>query len=150
MSPVQGQDYFFCEYCYSFHFPSEEADNGLMVLDDEGRLPCPVCESTLVPASLESERVLYCKKCKGMYMKRRSFTRVVDLKRAQYKGRPLRKRKRLTEDELSRKTVCPLCNKPMVTHPYYGPGDVIIDNCIDCNMIWLDEGELTIIERSSE
>ncbi|MBU1240031.1 zf-TFIIB domain-containing protein [Myxococcota bacterium] len=150
MSLVAGQDYFFCEYCYSFHFQGESNADGVVLIDEEGKLPCPVCESTLLPASLELERVLFCKKCKGMLLKRRSFVKVVEQRRAGYTGRKLRTKKRLREEELTRKTACPLCGKAMLTHPYYGPGDVIIDNCIDCNMIWLDDGELTIIERSQD
>jgi Zn-finger nucleic acid-binding protein len=30
----------------------------------------------------------------------------------------------------------------MLTHPYYGPGNVVIDNCAECDAIWLDFGEL--------
>jgi Zn-finger nucleic acid-binding protein len=30
----------------------------------------------------------------------------------------------------------------METHPYYGPGNVIIDSCSRCELIWLDFGEL--------
>jgi Zn-finger nucleic acid-binding protein len=28
------------------------------------------------------------------------------------------------------------------THPYYGPGNVVIDSCAACDVIWLDFGEL--------
>jgi Zn-finger nucleic acid-binding protein len=27
-------------------------------------------------------------------------------------------------------------------HPYYGPGNVVIDTCSRCDLIWLDFGEL--------
>jgi Zn-finger nucleic acid-binding protein len=30
----------------------------------------------------------------------------------------------------------------METHPYYGPGNVIIDSCGECDLVWLDFGEL--------
>lgn len=33
----------------------------------------------------------------------------------------------------------------MATHPYYGPGNVVIDTCEDCNIVWLDFGELSQI-----
>ena len=36
----------------------------------------------------------------------------------------------------------------METHPYYGPGNVIIDSCGDCDLIWLDAGELKQIEHA--
>ena len=30
----------------------------------------------------------------------------------------------------------------MVTHPYFGPGNVVIDSCEACAHVWLDFGEL--------
>jgi Zn-finger nucleic acid-binding protein len=30
----------------------------------------------------------------------------------------------------------------MDVHPYYGPGNVVIDTCSGCDMVWLDHGEL--------
>lgn len=30
----------------------------------------------------------------------------------------------------------------MNTHPYYGPGNVVIDTCSHCEVIWLDRAEL--------
>ena len=30
----------------------------------------------------------------------------------------------------------------MLTHPYYGPGNVTIDSCEGCELVWLDFGEL--------
>ena len=30
----------------------------------------------------------------------------------------------------------------MITHPYYGPGNVVIDSCEPCELVWLDFGEL--------
>ena len=30
----------------------------------------------------------------------------------------------------------------MSTHPYYGPGNIVIDTCAGCGVIWLDFGEL--------
>ena len=30
----------------------------------------------------------------------------------------------------------------MATHPYYGPGNVVLDSCGACDLVWLDFGEL--------
>ena len=30
----------------------------------------------------------------------------------------------------------------MDVHPYYGPGNVVIDTCGQCYLVWLDHGEL--------
>jgi hypothetical protein len=34
----------------------------------------------------------------------------------------------------------------MDVHPYFGPGNVIIDTCGTCDLVWLDFGELKQIE----
>jgi len=36
----------------------------------------------------------------------------------------------------------------MDTHPYYGPGNCVVDTCIRCGVIWLDYGEITVITNA--
>jgi hypothetical protein len=36
----------------------------------------------------------------------------------------------------------------MATHPYYGPGNVVIDSCASCELVWLDFGELEQIVKA--
>ena len=48
----------------------------------------------------------------------------------------------LNPDDLRRKVRCPVCKAAMVTHPYYGPGNVVLDSCESCELVWLDFGEL--------
>jgi Zn-finger nucleic acid-binding protein len=43
---------------------------------------------------------------------------------------------------LDRVTYCPACQKKMETFQYNGPGNIIIDTCHPCDLIWLDYGEL--------
>ena len=31
----------------------------------------------------------------------------------------------------------------MTTDWYYGPGNIILDRCVPCDLVWLDYGELT-------
>jgi Zn-finger nucleic acid-binding protein len=38
----------------------------------------------------------------------------------------------------------------MDTHSYAGPGNVIVDSCGDCFLIWLDRGELTRIAHAPD
>jgi Zn-finger nucleic acid-binding protein len=35
----------------------------------------------------------------------------------------------------------------MDTHPYGGGGNAVIDSCFVCRLVWLDAGELTVLER---
>ena len=48
----------------------------------------------------------------------------------------------LDREALARSLTCPSCLRDMSTHPYYGPGNVVIDTCDACNVVWLDFGEL--------
>ncbi len=141
MGVVEGRGYLYCDYCHSFHFEKEERSEGVVVLNNEGTLPCPACSHMLVSASLEDQQILYCPECRGMLMKQKSFAKVVEIKRAEYQGRRLSPRTRLNQKELQREAICPHCNRVMETHPYYGPGRVIIDSCSNCYTIWLDSGE---------
>jgi len=34
-------------------------------------------------------------------------------------------------------------------HPYYGPGNVVIDSCAECGYVRLDHAELSSVERSA-
>ena len=43
---------------------------------------------------------------------------------------------------------CPACLERFETHPYCGPGNVVIDSCRDCELTWLDHGELATIMRA--
>lgn len=45
-------------------------------------------------------------------------------------------------DNLNRLIRCPSCLNDMSTHVYGGPGNIVIDTCVDCNLIWLDNREL--------
>jgi Zn-finger nucleic acid-binding protein len=36
----------------------------------------------------------------------------------------------------------------MDVHPYYGPGNVVIDTCGKCGLVWLDHGEMAVIENA--
>jgi len=48
----------------------------------------------------------------------------------------------LSREEPQRGIACPACHQLMDTHPYYGPGNVVINDCGGCGLVWLDFGEL--------
>lgn len=135
--------YFFCRYCGSFHFPETAADDGIRALAEVAPpIPCPACKHPLSHAMLdESFHVRYCTRCRGALLPRASFATVVQKRRAWATGQPAPPVP-LNPAELERKAVCPACSKGMETHPYYGPGNVVIDSCLACELIWLDFGEL--------
>jgi len=52
--------------------------------------------------------------------------------------------------DLKRTLPCPQCHRRMDTHFYAGPGNVIVDSCGDCFLIWLDRGELMRIVHAPD
>ncbi len=93
-------------------------------------------------ASLDNQyRGYQCKNCQGFLLTRGSFHLTVETRRARAITPP-DPPKPLNRDELNRKLDCPICRQTMTTHPYMGPGTIVIDTCDRCNIIWLDYGEL--------
>jgi Zn-finger nucleic acid-binding protein len=89
----------------------------------------------------DAHPVRFCKNCRGVLMPRRSFAAVVEHRRA-WATNPPRPPVQLDRKELDRALMCPVCHLRMVTHPYYGPGNVVMDSCETCQLVWLDFGEL--------
>ena len=106
-----------------------------------------VCSVPLVHAALRGQRLLYCSRCRGMLISMDAFTAVIG---------NLRSRREVSADaarppdwkDLDRRIRCPQCSQTMDTHPYLGPGNVIIDSCENCSVNWLDYGELDRIVRA--
>lgn len=146
LEPVEGKNYLTCPYCLSFAFPEEKKDGVVAGHAFTGHA-CPVCAEPLVAATIEGQAAHYCENCQGILLERRSFTRVVELRRAQKREGYIDYVARVM-DLTPRNLRCPGCREPMETHPYFGPGRVVIDSCGSCHLIWLDPGELTRIESS--
>jgi Zn-finger nucleic acid-binding protein len=145
MTLVAGRDYFRCDYCISFHFPEGTGEDGVRVLENPTGLECPVCRSALQDGRVEGEAVQFCSSCRGFLATNPAFCGVVHKRRSK---RPRGESPNSFEPtELKRKLDCPNCRKRMDTHPYYGGGRVVVDTCPRCTLIWLDAGELTVIER---
>lgn len=143
MTVVPGSDYFFCEYCGAYAFPSPTQD-GVVTLGERGDVACPVCSTRLVEASVAEVGVLHCPKCRGVLARQEAFSTMVKLLRARASGEPEPVRP-VNQEALQREIACPHCGRTMDTHPYYGPGNAVVDNCPRCAEIWLDHGELANI-----
>jgi Zn-finger nucleic acid-binding protein len=137
---VEGKDHFICNYCTSLYFPDQNTD-GVRILEGEANLSCPVCNLPLVNAAIDENRVIACTKCNGILIPQWSFMYIVRYLREAF-PEPLTPPRSLNTEELSRIIYCPSCHQMMDTHPYLGPGNVIIDNCVQCKVVWLDYGEL--------
>lgn len=146
MKLVRDRDYFVCEYCTAFHFPEEESRDGVRVLGQAVDNPCPVCQAKLVRAAIEGQDVLHCPNCKGVLSRRQAFIEILKRRRSTQPD----DRRPLDPGELERQVRCPLCRERMETHPYYGPGHLVIDSCGRCAVIWFDHGEIDRIVRADQ
>jgi Zn-finger nucleic acid-binding protein len=135
-----NSEYCQCAYCKSFYFPDQN-EEGVRVFGEPASLDCPVCAVPLLHATVGGTRLLYCGQCRGMLISMETFAPLTDALRAQIGTRPAPLKPPDPKD-LQRRISCPQCHHPMDTHPYAGPGNVIIDSCSRCYFNWLDHGEL--------
>ena len=139
--------YYFCRYCGTFHFLDAPERDGIQVLETPPQaLRCTRCSGVLASAVLDGNHpVKYCTTCRGVLLPRATFAHVVQARRTWATGQPVAPLP-LNRTELERLMSCPACASRMAVHPYYGPGNVIMDSCETCNLVWLDFGELKQIE----
>ena len=141
LKTASAGDYLVCEYCDTIYFPEASRDN-VRVLGDASPMDCPVCHEPLVSAEISRLAVLSCARCHGILARQGDFALLVKHLRANPWGPEALRMKPLERKHLARRIDCPQCHQPLNTHPYYGPGNVVIDNCIACGLVWLDYGEL--------
>jgi Zn-finger nucleic acid-binding protein len=144
----EGQESFHCLYCTSVYFP-EKNNEGVRVLGEPAELFCPVCSIALVHAALAGCRILYCTNCRGMLVRMGLFIELIQTLQANLEG-PSTIAKPIVEQDLKRHLVCPQCHQAMDTHPYAGPGNIVIDSCSRCYLNWLDAGELMRIASAPD
>ncbi|MCA9053069.1 MAG: zf-TFIIB domain-containing protein [Planctomycetaceae bacterium] len=138
-----------CAYCDSRRVLSEDGCgvDGVILLGSTTDLDCPACGDQLVSAVMNDCPVRACPSCFGVAVDSDAFGQIVADRRAAYRGadRPPRL---LDPRELQHERDCPVCRETMDVHPYYGPGNTVIDACRSCRLIWLDAGEMTAIEQA--
>jgi Zn-finger nucleic acid-binding protein len=133
--------YYACDYCTSLYFPEESMD-GVRVMDEPGELNCPLCRIPLVLAWIHETQVLHCTRCQGLLINQLAFLSTIRYLRARSRG-PGVISPPMDPGALKRSLHCPSCGQEMSTHPYGGPGNIVVDNCPRCLLIWLDREELS-------
>jgi len=146
---IDGRDYFVCRYCATHTFPKGAAatGDGVDLFDRDAELPCPLCAQTLAFGTVCGREVRCCRSCRGFLASNETFAAVVRERRRSRDG-PAADPTPINPDDLHRALRCPQCRGRMETHPYYGPGAVVVDTCAVCALIWLDAGELSVIARA--
>jgi Zn-finger nucleic acid-binding protein len=145
MRIVGNRRYFSCIHCGSYEFP-EETDEGIAPTGQTVGAACPVCVQPLQGALIDGETVCYCGQCRGFLTQTTMFAAIVAKRRATHSPNEMRTEP-FDKEELKRELLCPNCQRRMEAHPYYGGGNAVVDTCEACSLIWLDAGELAIIER---
>lgn len=129
-----------CGYCQTLHIPDSDHD-GIRVFEEVAHHTCPLCKISLVWADIDGFPAEFCPHCKGILMLQHLFGKAVKVLRARIK-RPSEPPAAVNWDHLQRIIRCPSCKNEMSTHIYGGPGNIVIDTCIKCHIIWLDYCEL--------
>lgn len=156
--PEKVTSTFVCEYCGATFFPAEQRSdpNAAEPVTIDGVIPaggniaacCPICpEQPLAKAKLDEYPALYCEECAGVLISNQNFSEVLH-RRRRNKGRVDTDPDPINPEELNRKIHCPNCMRRMDVHPYFGPGNVVIDSCCNCFLIWFDHGEIATIEKA--
>ena len=150
MPKVHGQNHFECRPCNAFHFPTsiEEAEDSLQATGKMTEFQCCKCDQPLELGKLRNMLdVCFCDNCRGFVIDSESLGEVITELRRNYDGEDDKPRP-INPDDLDAQHPCPACAEPMDAHPYYGPGNVVIDTCQHCKLGWLDHGELATIVRA--
>jgi Zn-finger nucleic acid-binding protein len=145
MEPAGHLNHLRCPHCGGLHCP-EEAGDGVTVVGEPVGALCPLCRVPLVSALIENETVCSCSHCCGFLAEIDTFAAIVTKRRALH-GPHENRTDPFDPAELQRVLTCPNCQQRMDTHPYFGGGNAVVDTCEGCGLIWLDAGELAIIER---
>lgn len=140
-----------CEYCRSVAVVSDAPllVDGILPIDEPLNAPCSSCSGNLQTGQLDGRPILYCAGCFGMLVRRDHFGAIVNERRAKRVGLEQEIMSPIDPSAYARRLRCPSCQGSMETHPYYGPGNVVIDSCAECSLVWLDHGELARVERSA-
>jgi len=149
-SPVPGCSYLQCKYCQSLVFSEEHpaAVDRLTPLDEDVAGCCPACTGQLQAGEIDGRRIMFCGRCYGVLIRNADFGFVVRERRARRRATERETVKPIDTAAYQRQLHCPSCSGRMEVHPYYGPGNIVIDSCSRCFYVWLDHGELRTIERA--
>jgi Zn-finger nucleic acid-binding protein len=111
-------------------------------------LACPLCSLPLVQASIAKIPVLFCNQCQGLLLPMPVLQPILEELRGGAQSAAVQTPP--DAGDIKRALRCPKCNQRMDTHYYAGPGNVIVDSCDNCDLLWLDRGELTRIAHAPD
>jgi Zn-finger nucleic acid-binding protein len=148
---VPGHEHLECRFCHSMVFSSENplSVDRIAPLGTELDSPCPCCRKPLMTGKLDEFPALYCEGCYGVLLRNEHFGAALRQRRAKRASIEGEDPRPIDMKQYERRLNCPSCHGAMEVHPYYGPGNVVIDSCCRCGYLWLDHAELSRLERAA-
>lgn len=146
---VAGQQYHNCVYCDSLIQVAEISEDRILPTGHILECNCPTCHHPLQTGLIEKRRALFCGACFGVLIRHADFAGIVQERQARRAGMEPAEPRPIDPKSLKRQINCPSCSRRMETHPYYGPGNIVVDTCSECGYLWLDHGEISRVESAS-
>ena len=110
-------------------------------------LSCPDCGNTLTVERYSGVEIEDCGKCGGIWLDAGELKRLLDdpaaLRAAESENVPSVTR----EESANPDRRCPKCNAVLESFHYAYHTPVVLDSCISCSGIWVQDGELANIEE---
>lgn len=121
--------------------------DGVQPLEVATDLICPRCATELSGGKLDEFPVAFCTSCYGVLIDHDGVSNVICIRRSEYQGAD-RTPHPADQAALETESRCPNCGELMEVYFYGGPGNVVMDGCRSCGMVWMDNGEITTIVRA--
>ncbi len=147
MFPVSGKSHFVCSVCQCFRFPTalDAAPEPIERTEKKVEFQCRRCHEDMTVGTLYGRTdVCLCDGCRGFVIDNQSVGSLIEDLRAEYSG-PDDPPTPMNPDQLEIRALCPACGDATEAHPYYGPGNCVLDTCRHCQLVWFDLGELDLI-----
>lgn len=110
---------------------------------------CPLCQRELEFIQYEGFRIQGCPGCKGHFLEKRRLQSIERTKRL----KPEELKEEASTDfraDTKKKISCPRCGISMDKRPIPSPVPICLDECRNCEAIWLDGGELALLQLAHE
>lgn len=146
---VAGQQYHQCAYCRSVIQLAEVSVDRILPTGMTLDCGCPSCDQQLQTGLIEQRRALYCSSCFGVLLRHEDFGGIVQERQARRAGVEPAEPRAIDPASFERRLKCPSCRELMETHPYYGPGNIVVDTCSRCGYMWLDHGEISRVASAA-
>jgi Zn-finger nucleic acid-binding protein len=106
---------------------------------------CPLCRIDLEPADYEGQRLHSCPQCHGHMVEHERLELITRLRNHSWKALKAEAAAGFSGSTVP-KLLCPRCRRRMTRRMVYQPLRLGLDLCADCALVWLDAGELALVQ----